>query len=95
MIPSTSIVPTWRLGKSEAFGVPAAVLSAGFISSACSSATRAHGWLGLRSCAARSADRRCTGWIRNGAYFATRRNLFLGVGAGVATLIAFGYLRGV
>lgn len=28
-------------------------------------------------------------------YFATRRNLFLGVGAGVVTLIAFGYLRGV
>jgi branched-subunit amino acid transport protein len=28
-------------------------------------------------------------------YFATRRNLFLGVGAGVATLIGFGYLRGV
>jgi branched-subunit amino acid transport protein len=28
-------------------------------------------------------------------YFATRRNLFLGVGAGVTTLIAFGYLRGV
>ncbi len=28
-------------------------------------------------------------------YFATRRNLFLGVGAGVATLIAFGYLRGL
>lgn len=28
-------------------------------------------------------------------YFATRRNLFLGVGAGVLTLIGFGYLRGV
>jgi branched-subunit amino acid transport protein len=28
-------------------------------------------------------------------YFATRRNLVLGVGAGVATLIGFGYLRGV
>jgi len=28
-------------------------------------------------------------------YFATRRNLFLGVGAGVATLIGFGCLRGV
>lgn len=29
------------------------------------------------------------------AYYAARRNLFVGVGAGVATLIAFGYLRGV
>jgi branched-subunit amino acid transport protein len=29
------------------------------------------------------------------AYYATRRNLFLGVGAGVLTLIGFGYLRGV
>lgn len=28
-------------------------------------------------------------------YFGTRRNLFLGVGAGVATLIGFGYLRGL
>lgn len=28
-------------------------------------------------------------------YYATRRNLFLGVGAGVLTLIAFGYVRGV
>jgi len=29
------------------------------------------------------------------AYYAARRNLFVGVGAGVVTLIAFGYLRGV
>lgn len=28
-------------------------------------------------------------------YFATRRNLFLGVGTGVLLLIAFGYLRGL
>jgi predicted branched-subunit amino acid permease len=31
MTSSTSIVPAWRLGISEAFGVPAAVLSAGFV----------------------------------------------------------------
>jgi len=29
------------------------------------------------------------------AYYAARRNLFVGVGAGVLTLIALGYLRGV
>lgn len=29
------------------------------------------------------------------AYYATRRNLFLGVGTGVSVLIAFGYVRGL